>query len=244
MYIVGGTFGWPARLTRCALVALLLVDDLKRAAAEAAVAEVRAGMIVGLGTGTTAAFAVDALARRVTEGLDVRTVATSNRTEAHARSAGITVLPFDDIAEIDLCIDGVDAIDSRLRAIKGAGGAMLREKIVASAAHRMIAIADESKAVEPLGGRPVPVEILPLARAFVGTRIVALGGDPVLRAGARTDQGNIILDCDFARLDDPAALATQLSAIPGVLGHGLFVSEIDALYLGTPSGVVFREHPG
>jgi ribose 5-phosphate isomerase A len=220
------------------------IDDLKRAAAEAAVAEIRAGMVVGLGTGSTAAFAIDALAAQVARGLSIRAVATSERTAAHARGAGISLLELDDLAAIDLCIDGVDEIDPSLRAIKGAGGAMLREKIVAGAAHRMIAIADASKAVDRLGARPVPVETLPLARAFVAARIAALGGTPVLRGDTRTDQGNIILDCPFGTLADPAALAAQLSEIPGVLGHGIFVSEIDALYLGTADGVVRRERPG
>ena len=122
---------------------------------------------------------------------------------------------------------------------------MLREKIVASAARRMIAIADASKPVARLGARPVPAEFLPLARAFVERRLRALGCEPVLRlvpsGEMRTDQGNGIFDCHFADLADPAALAVQLSAIPGLLGHGLFLSEIDALYLGTPGGVVKTE---
>jgi ribose 5-phosphate isomerase A len=151
-------------------------------------------------------------------------------------------LPLSDIAEIDLCIDGVDEIDPELRAIKGAGGAMLREKIVASAARRMIAIADGSKAVPRLGTRVLPVEVLPLARTFAEHRLVKLHCDPVLRSAegqaVLTDQGNLIFDCHFADLGDLEALDARLSAIPGLVGHGLFLTEIDALYLGGPDGVI------
>lgn len=223
------------------------IDDQKRAAAEAAVAEVNSGMLVGLGTGSTAAFAIAALARRVASGLTVRAVATSDRTEAAARSAGIAVIDLADLAAIDLCIDGVDEIDPKLRAIKGAGGAMLREKIVASAATRMIAVADASKQVDRLGHAPVPVEVLPFAQAAVMRRIGEHGGTPDLRTvdgkPFRTDQGNLVLDCLFGPIADAAALATALSIIPGVLGHGLFPIEIDALYVGTDGGVVRVARP-
>lgn len=226
-----------------------LIDDRKRAAAQAAVDEVRADMLVGLGTGSTAAFAIAALGRRVREGLAVRAVATSARTARMAAQAGIPLVDLADITQVDLCIDGVDEIDPDLRAIKGAGGAMLSEKIVASAARRMVAIADDRKAVARLGARPVPVEVLPAARAFVAGQLAALGCMATLRpdeagqAPARTDHGNIIFDCRFARLDDLAALAARLDGIPGLLGHGLFLSEIDALYLGTANGVVRTERP-
>lgn len=220
--------------------------DRKRAAAEAAVLEIETGMRVGLGTGSTAAFAIDALARRVSQGLICQAVATSDRTADHAMKAGIALLLPEEVAEIDLCIDGVDEIDLDLRAIKGAGGAMLREKIVASAARRMVAIADASKAVAKLGNRPLPVEVLPLARAFVSRQLVLLGSTPILRCDdrgvpVRTDQGNLIFDCRFGLLDDPVTLAARLAAIPGMMGHGLFLTEIDALYLGTDDGVVRTE---
>jgi ribose 5-phosphate isomerase A len=219
---------------------------LKRAAAKAAVAEIEAGMKVGLGTGTTAAFAIEALARRLADGLTCKALATSENTADHARKAGISLLNFDDVTDIDLCIDGVDEIDPDFRAIKGAGGAMLREKIVASAAKRVIAIADLSKRVDRLGARPLPVEVLPFARAFVERRLAELGCNPILRLEdrrrpLRTDQGNIIFDCHFAVLGDLALLDGRLSSIPGVMGHGLFLSQIDALYLGTSEGVVRAE---
>jgi len=221
-------------------------DAQKRTAAEAAAAEVASGMLIGLGTGSTAAFLIDALGRRVRAGLAVRAVATSRQTAERAAAAGIAVVDLDDLAAIDLAIDGVDEIDPAFGAIKGAGGAMLREKVVAQAARRMIAIADASKAVAQLGARPVPVEVLPLARAFVAARVAALGGRPTLRTGAggqpwRTEQDNLILDCEFGTIDDWAALAAGLDAIPGALGHGLFLTEIDTLYLGTASGVIRRQ---
>lgn len=218
----------------------------KRLAAESAIGEVRSGMIVGIGTGTTTAFAIAALARRVSCGLAITAVATSEATAGAALAAGIQIRDLADIAAIDLCIDGIDEIDPDFRAIKGAGAAMLREKVVASAATRMIAIGDASKAVARLGARPVPVEVLPSAQAFVAARIVALGGAPSLRQGpgeavALTDQRNVILDCQFGAAVDYAALAAALDAVPGLLGHGLFLTEIDALYLGTGEGVIRTE---
>ncbi len=225
------------------------VDAQKRAAAEAAVLEIEPGMIVGLGTGSTVAFALAALGVRVAGGLRVRAVGTSLRTEAIARANGIALIEFADPAgcpAIDLAIDGVDAIDPVFRAIKGGGGAMLREKIVAAAATRMIAIADASKRVARLGGVPVPVELLAFGQATVASAVVALGGAPTLRdapngTAALTDQGNPILDCCFTDIADPAALAAALSSIPGVLGHGLFVTEIDALYTGADDGATRTE---
>jgi ribose 5-phosphate isomerase A len=140
----------------------------------------------------------------------------------------------------------VAAIDPQLRAIKGGGGAMLREKVAAASARRMIAIADSSKCVAALGNRPVPIEILAQARSFVAGSLQRLGGDPALRQDdegepSRTDQGNPILDCRFPSIDDPTALSAALATIPGVLAHGLFVREIDALFVGTADGVVRRE---
>lgn len=216
-------------------------DDEKRCAAQAAAALVADGMLVGLGTGSTVAFLLDALAMRVRDGLRIRTVATSLATERRARELGIPVEPFAPLASVDLAIDGVDEVDGELRAIKGGGGALLREKIVAQAAARMVAIADGSKQVERLGSRPVPLEVLDFALGFVTARVEALGGQPRRREGALTDQGNPLLDCAFGRISDPARLAAELQAIPGVLAHGLFLDEIDALCVGTPDGAQWRE---
>jgi ribose 5-phosphate isomerase A len=214
----------------------------KRAAARAAVAEIQDGMLVGLGTGTTTGFAISALGERVAGGLRVTTVATSLATGSAAEAAGLPVLPFDTLVRLDLAIDGADEIDPQLRAIKGKGGAMLREKIVAAAAARMIVIVDADKQVTRLGRSPVPVEVLPFAAGFVSHRIELLGATVSPRmagdASYRTDQDNIVLDCMFGAIDDPRALAVALSAIPGMLGHGLFLDEIDAAYVGGSDGVI------
>ena len=218
-----------------------MIDDEKRAAAHAAVEEVRPGMLVGLGTGTTTAFAIERLGALVRAGLDIRAVATSHRSEAAARAAGIDLLDFADVAIVDLTIDGADEIDDRLFAIKGAGGAMLREKIVAAASRRMIVIADASKHVARIGRAKLPVEVLPFARAFVAARLEGLGARIALRQGYRTDQDNIVIDCIFPEMPDPSALAGYLSAIPGVLGHGLFLDEVDCAYIGDGDRVIRLE---
>ena len=170
-------------------------------------------------------------------------VSTSIATKSAARKAGIPIIPFTRLDHLDLTIDGVDEIDSLMRAIKGAGGAMLREKVIAAASTRMIAIADGSKLVDRIGQASVPVEVLPMALAAVTRAIVDLGGRPVTRhtdAGAPTltDQQNFIIDAAFGLIAHPRALATALSDIPGALGHGLFIDQIDELYLGTADGVV------
>ena len=211
------------------------IDDDKQRAAEAAVAEVRDGMLLGLGTGSTAAHAIAAIGAKVAAGLRIEAVATSRASERLARDLGIPLVDFSAIGAVDLAIDGVDEIDGGLRAIKGAGGAMLREKIVARAARRMVAIADGSKRVDRLGRASVPVEVLPLARSFATAQLERLGARPELRMAGDdpylTDQDNIVIDCHFADLADAAPLAVDLATIPGILGHGLFLREIDAAYI-------------
>lgn len=214
----------------------------KELAAEAAVAEVEAGMLIGLGTGTTAAFAIAALGRRISAGLSIRAAATSLATARAAMAAGLDVLDFADLAVVDLCIDGVDEIDPSLRAIKGGGGAMLREKIVASSATRMIAIADASKRVPALA-RAVPVEILPFARSSVVAALGRLRGETILREGTISDQGNLLGDCHFGDMSDPAGLAAAMSAIPGLLGHGIFLDEIDVLIVGNAGKIERYDGP-
>lgn len=210
----------------------------KRAAALAAIGEVQPGMVVGLGTGSTATFAIAALGERR---LDIRAVATSLASEALARAAGIALIDLP--ARIDLTIDGTDEIDSRFRAVKGAGGAMLREKVVASASDRMIVIADSSKRVAAIGAAAIPVEALPFAQAFVAARLVALGGTVVPRVGFVSDQGNPVLDCHFPLDTDHVRLAADIAQIPGALGHGLFLSEVSAAYIAD-QGVVTRLERG
>ena len=210
---------------------MMMLDGEKRSVAAAAVREVEDGMLVGLGTGSTAAFAVAALARRVAQGLRVTTVATSAATAQAARTVGIAVLDFADVARCDLAIDGVDEIDGALRAIKGAGGAMLREKAVAASAARMIAIGDSTKRVATIGAAKLPVEVLPFARSFALAALTDLGAHLALRDGYTTDNGNLVADCRFEAMPDLHALAAAIDAIPGALGHGLFLTEIDAAYI-------------
>ena len=214
----------------------------KAAAARTAAAEVMDGMLVGLGSGSTAAYAVREIGRRVADGLRIDCVATSTATEALARSLGLTVRPFDDVARVDLTIDGADEIDPSLRAIKGGGGALLREKVVAAASDRVCIIVDASKPVARLGAFPLPVEVLPFAAAWVARALAGLGGVPTRRLGAdgspfHTDQGNVIFDTAFGLIDDAAALAAQLARVPGIVEHGLFLDEIDTLFIGRSSGV-------
>lgn len=223
-------------------------DTDKRAAAMAAAGEVVDGMLLGLGTGSTVAFLIEALVVRVREGLRIEAVATSEASAAAACAGGIAVRDFASVARVDLAIDGADEIDPALRCIKGAGGAMLREKVVAAAAARMVVIVDAAKAVDALGAAPVPVEVLPFAAAFVAARLAALGADVAPRAAAsglyRTDNGNHVLDARFGAIADPAALAAALDAIPGALGHGLFLDEIDAAYVARDGIVTLVERGG
>lgn len=223
-------------------------ESEKASAAARAVQEVRDGMLVGLGTGSTAGLAIRALAERIRDGLHVECVATSLATETIARSVGLAIRSFEGVASVDLTIDGADEIDGSLRAIKGGGGALMREKIVASASHRMLVIIDSSKFVSMLGRFRLPVEALPFAAAWVERSVIQLGGRPQRRLGRDgspflTDQGNVIFDCDFGEIADPKTLAKSLDAIPGLLEHGLFVTEIDAVFIGRGDRVEVREKP-
>ncbi len=224
-------------------------EQEKRAAAIAATAEVRPGMTIGLGTGSTAAHAIARVGEMVAAGLAVRVVATSAATERAARAAGIAIADFADIAAVDLTIDGADEVDERFFAIKGGGGAMVREKIVAAASRRMIAVVDSSKLVARIGAAKLPVEVLPFAQAFVSARLTAIAGALVLRRGAdgvpfRTDQGNIVLDVRSIDLSDPATVSATINAIPGVVGHGLFLREISAVYVANGDVVTRLERAG
>ena len=222
-------------------------DDDKRAAALAAVAEVRDGMLVGLGTGSTAYWAIEAIGDLVAAGVSIRAVATSEASAAQAHARGISLLDMAEVSAIDLTIDGADEIDARLFAIKGAGGAMTREKIVATASTRMVVIADGSKRVAALGAAAVPVEVIPFALAFVTARLERLDASTVLRRGKtgdyRTDSGNLVVDAHFATLPDPRGLAAALDALPGVVGHGLFLDEVDAAYIAVDGIVTKLERP-
>ncbi|MGE0416138.1 MAG: ribose-5-phosphate isomerase RpiA [Acetobacteraceae bacterium] len=217
------------------------VDVKKQAAAEAAVALVESGMVVGLGTGSTAAFAIDALIRRAEDGLRITCIPTSERSAEQARNGGLTVWEEPSAAgQIDITIDGADEIVAgTLNVIKGLGGALLREKIVAAASRRLVIIADDGKLVERLGQQtPVPVEVVRFGWQSTQGRIEALGGVPVRRIGASgapyvTDGGNYILDCMFREIADMERLERDLSAIVGVIDSGLFIGMATDVILGT-----------
>lgn len=206
----------------------------KALAAARAVQEVEDGMLVGLGTGSTASYAVRFLAERMGRGLKFKGTATSQSTEALAQSLGIELVSFDGISRVDLTIDGADEVDPQLRAIKGGGGALLREKLVASASDRVIIIVDSSKSVDRLGRFRLPVEAFSFGRAYVESALALLGAPAALRTKVDgtpfvTDQGNYIFDLGFGCIGDPEALAASLDAISGVVEHGLFLTEIDTL---------------
>jgi ribose 5-phosphate isomerase A len=224
-------------------------ENQKRAAAARALEEVRPGMRLGLGTGSTAKHFVELLGEKVAAGLDVICVPTSEITAAQARSLNIPLTDLETTPELDLTVDGADEVAPDLTLIKGAGGALLREKIVAAASERMIVIADATKRVEVLGRFPLPIEVnafglgaTRLAIAGVMARFGATGGlQPRLRSdGAAfvTDGGHLILDALFGRISDPEAVANALLEIPGIVEHGLFIGLCRRAYIATDGGVV------
>jgi ribose 5-phosphate isomerase A len=221
----------------------------KKAAARASLAFVRDGDIVGLGSGSTAEYAVRFLGGRVQGGLKIRGIPTSQRTREIAESVGIPMTTLEEFPEIDVTIDGADEIDPELQLIKGGGGALLREKIVASASKRMVVIADSSKRVQVLGKFPLPVEVIPMAEPLLFKKIAALGASVRPRRYANgnplvTDEGHHILDCHFGQIPDPRALASQLDSLTGIVEHGLFVDMATVALIGKGDDVVeFRRDP-
>ncbi|MCL4133738.1 UNVERIFIED_CONTAM: hypothetical protein GTU68_057375 [Idotea baltica] len=194
-------------------------------------------MRIGIGTGSTAEFFVHALAHRVAGGLDVIGVPTSERTQALASSLGIRLTTLDELPELDLTVDGADELDPRLALIKGGGGALLREKIVASASARMIVIADESKQVETLGQFPLPIEVVPFGLEVTRRAILKVLADLALPGELDTDGGHFILDARLREIADVRALADRLVAIPGVVDHGLFIDLATKAYVAGSDGV-------
>jgi ribose 5-phosphate isomerase A len=222
-------------------------NALKRAAAARALDFVADGMKLGLGTGSTAELFLELLAERVRAGLRVVGTPTSQRTEDKARALGIPMEGLDALGTLDLVVDGADEADANLNLIKGGGGALVREKIVAASATRMVVIADESKLVKRLGAYPLPVEVVPFGHATTRARICAEAGalgygtlSPVLRMKEGkpflSDNGNYIYDCPFGAIADASALAAALSPIAGVVEHGLFVKMASALVIAGASG--------
>lgn len=223
-------------------------EEAKRRAAAAAVKLVRPGMRLGLGTGSTAAHFIDLLGAKVAEGLKVLCVPTSERTRSQAEALSIPLTTFEEIAELDLTIDGADEFDPKLRLIKGGGGALWREKIVAAASERMIVITDASKAVATLGKFPLPIEVsrfgLEATRRAIlrEAEVTSCGGDIVMRKTASgkafiTDAGNYLFDCLFGAIPEPEELAQRLSAIPGVVEHGLFIGLATAVISAEPEEI-------
>jgi ribose 5-phosphate isomerase A len=237
-------------------------EQEKKAAARASLAFVRDGDIVGLGSGSTAEYAVRLLGERVQAGLKIRGIPSSQRTKQLAESAGIPLTSLEEFPDIDVTIDGADEIDPELQLIKGGGGALLREKIVASASKRMVVIADSSKRVQILGKFPLPVEVIPMAEPLLSKKITALGASVNLRLkkiGAVegsgkphryangdpfvTDEGHHILDCHFGEIPDPRALARQLDSLTGIVEHGLFVDIATVALIGKGDDAVeFRRN--
>lgn len=216
--------------------------NVKQLAAEKAVEYVEDGMRVGLGTGSTAYWAIRKLGQRVSEGLKITAVATSRASEEQARELGIPLVAFGDINSLDLTIDGADELDSSLQLIKGGGGALLREKIVASNSTRMIVIADEGKVVSTLGKFPLPVEIVPFAWEWTVAELAKLGCQPELRRSGeelyKTDNGNYIADCKFEAIEAAPKLALTIQNIPGVVDHGLFIGIAAMAIVGKLDGSI------
>ena len=230
------------------------MDELKRQAAARALEHVRDGMKLGLGTGSTAKHFVALLGEKVKGGLKVVGVPTSEGTRAQAEAAGVPLTTLDEIDHLDLTVDGADEIDRDFNLIKGGGGALLREKIVAAASDRMIVIADDSKWVERLGRFPLPIEVIPFGlaatqRAIAGAFVRAgVSGDMALRKGADghvfvTDGGHWIVDARLGEIPDASRLAGLLSAIPGVVEHGLFIGLASTAILAGAQGIRVIERP-
>lgn len=218
-------------------------DREKKLAALAAVQHVKPNTIIGLGTGSSAYYAIHEIGRLVNEGLKIQAVATSEHTAQLAGKLGITLLPFEEVSSIDLTIDGADEFTADLKLIKGGGGALFREKIVASMSKQEIIIADSSKLVDRLGAFTVPIEVVPLAINHVMKAIKALDGIPVLRKKSGhlfvSDNNNYIIDADFGLIESPEELSFALNNIEGLLVHGLFLNLASQVLMGKGDQVVF-----
>jgi len=223
-------------------------SEAKKRAAESAVTFLQDGQVLGLGTGSTAKYAIEAVARMVQDGLRVTGVPTSMATATMAERLGIPLAELNDVETIDLTIDGADEIDPDFNMIKGGGGALTREKLVAFASNRRVILVDESKLVAALGqSRPVPVEVLPFSWAMASRRLRELGCIPKLRLAAGksllTDNGNYILDCTFRGIADPAELEKSIKLLPGVVENGLFIHLADTIVIGYDDRTEMRERP-
>jgi ribose 5-phosphate isomerase A len=218
--------------------------DKKKAAAEAAIDLVKDGMIVGLGTGSTANHAIEGLGRRVGAGLRIKGVATSKATEQLARKVGIPITTLEEVGEVDLTIDGADEVDPSFNLIKGMGGALLREKIVAFASKQEVIIVDDSKLVEVLGKKsPLPVEVVPFGHTKTRDALESLGCKASLKGGSApflTDNGNLIYECRFEGIEDAEMLEAEIDLIPGVVESGLFIDLATTVVVASAQGVEVR----
>jgi ribose 5-phosphate isomerase A len=218
--------------------------DKKKAAAEAAIDLVKDGMIVGLGTGSTTNHAIEGLGRRVGAGLRIKGVATSKATEQLARKVGIPITTLEEVGEVDLTIDGADEVDPSFNLIKGMGGALLREKIVAFASKQEIIVVDDSKLVEVLGKKsPLPVEVLPFGHTKTRDALESLGCKASLKGGSApflTDNGNLIYECRFEGIEDAEMLEAEIDLIPGVVESGLFIDLATTVVVASAQGVEVR----
>lgn len=223
-------------------------DELKLEAARRALDLVRPGMVLGLGSGSTASVWVRLLGEQVRDrGLKIRAIASSPDSESIGRSYGIPFVTFDECPRLDLTVDGADEIAPGLALIKGGGGKLLREKIVASASERFVVVADQSKLVEVLGKFPLPVEVIPMAAPLVGRALRELGFPEVtIRTNADgsqyiTDEGNLLLECSGMRMQNPEKIAEQIDSIIGVVEHGLFLNMAQLAIIATETGIVERK---
>jgi len=222
-------------------------DSLKRKAALAALDEVSDGMAIGLGTGSTVTHFIRELGNRVSEGLRVRAIATSLRSENLALEVGIPIVTFRECPQLDLTVDGADEVSPELHLVKGMGGALVREKIVASASRRVVIVVDDSKLVDYLGTRsPVPIEVVPFADDIVTYQLMEIGGDPRLRCseGGKlflSDNGNHIIDWHFGPIGDPALVERQLKAVPGVVDSGIFSDLADKVFVARDAALEILE---
>jgi ribose 5-phosphate isomerase A len=223
-------------------------DQEKEGAARASLRFVKDGQVVGLGTGSTAAYFIQLLGEQVKNGLRIRGIPSSDRSREQAASLGIPLTTLDECQQIDVTVDGADEFDPQLRLIKGGGGALLREKIVASATRQFVIVADATKRVPVLGKFPLPVEVIKFAQALVKKKIEALGAQVEVRRNADgkaylTDENNYILDCRFGQIPDADALARQLSDMPGVVEHGLFIGMASVVLLADGSNIIELQAP-
>jgi ribose 5-phosphate isomerase A len=226
----------------------MMEDDKKRRAAERALEFLKDGQVIGLGTGSTAKFVIEAIAQQIISGLMIKGVPTSIASERLARELGIQIVELNEADSIDITFDGADEVDGDFNMIKGGGGALTREKLVALASKKRVILIDDSKLVSKLGQSwPLPVEVLPFAWTFSSRHLSALGCKATLRMRDQepfvTDNGNYVLDCDFGPIEDPSAMERRIKLLPGVIESGLFVGIADTLVIGFEDRVEVRHKP-